>query len=190
MVVAHALLRAAATLVSLPQDCAKTEASPGATDRPHRERLWHHKPLAAQAMMTGIAGGARTRACRVATLGDASGFSAAGGSDTSGGRSLAGTSLAPQTFCPARSDGRGFWWRTHSCVPCRHSCRHSTFSQPRGVGTSADAARRSACATSAPHISSSLRLGLWRVATRHAGVRAPRQTRCREHRLVGRPCLP
>ncbi len=40
------------------------------------------------------------------------------------------------TSCPAQSDGRGFWWRTHSCVPCRHSCRHSTFLRSRGSDTS------------------------------------------------------
>ncbi len=40
-------------------------------------------------------------------------------------------------------------WRTHSCVPCRHSWRHPTFLQPRGAGRSAGPARKSACATSA-----------------------------------------
>src|SRR5437870_5247989 len=35
-------------------------------------------------------------------------------------------------------------WRTHSCVPCRHSWRHSS---PKSVHTSVNAARMSACAT-------------------------------------------
>src|SRR5580658_5482058 len=43
-------------------------------------------------------------------------------------------------------------WRTHSCVPCRHSWRHPRvwFCSKRslgGVHTSVNAARRSACAT-------------------------------------------
>ena len=42
--VAHALLRAAATLVSLPLAAANPEASPRAKDDPWRERLWRHKP--------------------------------------------------------------------------------------------------------------------------------------------------
>ncbi len=49
----------------------------------HWERLWRHKPSALPNRMAEHAGGARTRACRVATLGDASGFPAARGSDTS-----------------------------------------------------------------------------------------------------------
>src|SRR6266702_8968672 len=48
-------------------------------------------------------------------------------------------------------------WRTHSCVPCRDSSRHLLCSLTRsashargpGVEKSLDAARRSACATSA-----------------------------------------
>src|SRR5213083_2036693 len=48
-------------------------------------------------------------------------------------------------------------WRTHSCVPCRDSSRHLRCSLTRcashargpGVEKSLDAARRSACATSA-----------------------------------------
>jgi len=39
-------------------------------------------------------------------------------------------------------------WRTHSCVPCRDSSRHLLARGKPGVGTSADAARTSACATS------------------------------------------
>ena len=38
-------------------------------------------------------------------------------------------------------------WRTHSCVPCRDSSRHLLARGKPGVGTSADAARTSACAT-------------------------------------------
>jgi hypothetical protein len=32
-------------------------------------------------------------------------------------------------------------WRTHSCVLCRHSCRHLGLVKTRGVGKSADTAR-------------------------------------------------
>src|ERR1017187_7912978 len=39
-------------------------------------------------------------------------------------------------------------WRTHSCVPCRDSSRHLPADGEPGVGMSADAARKSACATS------------------------------------------
>jgi len=39
-------------------------------------------------------------------------------------------------------------WRTHSCVPCRDSSRHLPADGKPDVGTSADAARDSACATS------------------------------------------
>src|SRR5580704_11812344 len=38
-------------------------------------------------------------------------------------------------------------WRTHSCVPRRHSCRRLAKSQQHGVHTSVNAARTSACAT-------------------------------------------
>src|SRR5215472_439687 len=41
-------------------------------------------------------------------------------------------------------------WRTHSCVPCSHSCEHKLAFIKPSVGTSADAARKSACATSLP----------------------------------------
>ncbi len=76
--VAHALLRAAATLMSLPLDHENCEC--------RQER----------AMIP------------------------------------AGMSLAPQTFCPAQSDGHGFWWRTHSCVRRRHSWRRLRIpSSPR-----------------------------------------------------------
>ena len=74
-------------------------------------------------------------------------FRKSSGVGTSGRRSLPGTSLASQTFAES-SESKASWWRTHSCVPCRHSCRHPVFSQPRGVDTSVDAARKSACATS------------------------------------------
>ena len=43
-------------------------------------------------------------------------------------------------------DTRNDLWRTRSCVPCRDSSRH-LFSGAPCVGTSADAARMSACAT-------------------------------------------
>jgi Ca-activated chloride channel family protein len=50
-------------------------------------------------------------------------------------------------------------WRTHSSVPCRDSSRHGLHRRTPGVGSSADAARKSACATGAvgrrkrlPHI--------------------------------------
>src|SRR6266571_5252998 len=51
-------------------------------------------------------------------------------------------------------------WRTHSCVPCRDSSRHLLCSLTRcashargpGVEKSLDAARRSACATSATNL--------------------------------------
>ncbi len=43
--VAHALLRAAATLVSLPRAAGNTEASPRVGAAPWRERLWRHEPL-------------------------------------------------------------------------------------------------------------------------------------------------
>ena len=38
-------------------------------------------------------------------------------------------------------------WRTHSCVPCRHSWRHWSSSRKPGSDTSVTAARTSACAT-------------------------------------------
>ncbi len=49
------------------------EVAAGAKDDPWRE-LWRQKPLAAQAMMAGVAGGARTPACRVGTLADTQHF--------------------------------------------------------------------------------------------------------------------
>jgi len=41
----------------------------------------------------------------------------------------------------------GLSWHTHLCVGCRDFSRHVFIGAP-GVGTSADAARTSACATS------------------------------------------
>ncbi len=58
--VAHALLRAAATLVSLPRAAENAEASPRAKDDPWRERLWRHKPSALPNRMVVDSGGART----------------------------------------------------------------------------------------------------------------------------------
>jgi hypothetical protein len=37
-------------------------------------------------------------------------------------------------------------WRTHSCVPCSHSCEHKVAKE-KGVHTSVNAARLGACAT-------------------------------------------
>src|ERR1700733_16267387 len=39
-------------------------------------------------------------------------------------------------------------WRTHSCVPCSHSCEHVFVWASEGVHTSVNAERTSACATS------------------------------------------
>ncbi len=112
-----------------------------------RERRWRDKPVA---MPAEYASGALTRVCRVATLGDAFGFSAARGSDTSGERSRWERLWRDKPVLTSGDDGQDCWWRTHSCVPCWHSCRHSTFLRSRGVATLGDAARRSACATSVP----------------------------------------
>jgi len=38
-------------------------------------------------------------------------------------------------------------WRTHSCVPCSHSCEHLLIGQAESVHMSVNAARTSACAT-------------------------------------------
>ncbi len=70
-------------LVPTPRAAKNAEVLGRAKGDPLRERLCRHKPFAAQAMVAGHAGGARTPACRVATLGDA--------------LVLEGTSLAPQT---------------------------------------------------------------------------------------------
>ncbi len=83
--------------------------------------------------------------------GGASVLSRARGSDTSEGRSPAGTSLAPQTSRRSGDEGRDCWWRTHSCVPRRHSCRRLWTARKLSVGRSADTARRSACATRIHH---------------------------------------
>src|SRR5205823_926622 len=72
----------------------------------------------------------------------------------------------------------GCWWRTHSCVPCRHSCRHRGFPVSRGVGKSKRRSLRERLWRHKPRIglsfvSNGLRRGLWKVPTRHARVRAP-----------------
>ncbi|MGO9617719.1 MAG: hypothetical protein ACLP6W_15060, partial [Bryobacteraceae bacterium] len=47
-----------------------------------------------------------------------------------------------------RKNGRATPWRTHSCVPRRHSCRRLASRARAGVEKSLDTARTSACATS------------------------------------------
>src|SRR5260370_14562640 len=50
------------------------------------------------------------------------------------------------TAAALSADGCGI---AHSCVQCRHSCRRPLPAARRGVDTSLDTARMSACATSA-----------------------------------------
>ena len=81
----------------------------------------------------------------------------AGGQDSSRGYRNDSTHFGDSTLvsCPAISLSLGTMWRTH-CVPCRDSSRHFPLSQASpGVATSGDAARTSACATSARSLSQS-----------------------------------
>ncbi len=138
--------------VALPLVARNTEASPRAGDDPHRERLWRHTPSALP-----NSGGARTRACRVATLGDASGFQAARGSDTSGERSLRERLWRHQPSAMPNSGGA----RTPACrvgTPADTQLSGSPEASAPAyfqwfAGSfveSVAAARRSACATSNP----------------------------------------
>ncbi len=71
--------------------------------------------------------GARTPACRSDTHVAASGLPKTGGVAKSEGRSLRGTSLAPQTFLHEYTVGRRRWWRTH---PRKHNSQPTTEAQP------------------------------------------------------------
>jgi hypothetical protein len=59
---------------------------------------------------------------------------------------------SPGYGCP----GDSVMWRTHSCVPCRQSCRHLFRFHGRSVETSLDAARTSARATVVSQLTESL----------------------------------
>ncbi len=66
--------RASIPLLATPPHSRRPEPATRPGDDPWRERLRRHRPLAAQAMMAEIAGGARTHACRVGTPADTRNF--------------------------------------------------------------------------------------------------------------------
>ncbi len=95
-----------------------------------------HKPPAVPDRMVGIAGGARTPACRVGTPADTQHFRDPEGVATSRGRSLPGTSLAPQTSAVrTMMAGIAGGARTPACrVGTLADTQH--FRDPEGVATS------------------------------------------------------